>query len=37
MKIQLKNQNLFHQQAYINGEWIGSDIVIDVTVRLVGK
>ncbi len=31
MNIQLDNQNLFHQQAYINGEWISSEAVIDVT------
>jgi len=31
MNIQLDNSNLFHQHAYINGEWIGNDAVIDVT------
>jgi succinate-semialdehyde dehydrogenase/glutarate-semialdehyde dehydrogenase len=31
MNIQLDNKNLFHQQAYINGKWIGDDIAINVT------
>ncbi|MDM8569338.1 aldehyde dehydrogenase family protein, partial [Thiotrichales bacterium HSG1] len=29
--MQLQNSNLFQQQAYINGSWVGSEQVIEVT------